>query len=57
MSDDLTPYDGEWVAMRDGKVIAHAPDEEGLRADPAVRDGDDVYPIGDPATGFYMIGV
>jgi hypothetical protein len=45
------------VAVRDGKVVAHAADEETLRANPAVRDSDDVYPVGDPVTGFYMIGV
>ena len=22
---DLTPYQGEWVAIRDNKVVAHAP--------------------------------
>jgi hypothetical protein len=48
---------GSGRAVRDGRVVAHAADEETLRADAAVRDGDDVYPVGDPATGFYMIGV
>ena len=32
MSDDLAEYDGKWVAMRDGRVVAHADDEETLRA-------------------------
>ena len=31
MSDDLAEYDGKWVAMRDGHVVAHADDEETLR--------------------------
>jgi hypothetical protein len=57
MSHDLDNYDGEWVAVRDGQVVAHAPDEETLRADPAVRNGDLVYPIGDRPSGFYMINV
>jgi hypothetical protein len=57
MSPDLDRYDGRWVAVRDGRVVAHAEDEQALRADPAVRDGDDVYPIGDPPSGFYMINV
>jgi hypothetical protein len=26
-----------------------------LRADPAVREGDDVYPIGEPPSGFYFL--
>jgi uncharacterized protein DUF5678 len=54
---DLSNFDGEWVAVRDGKVVAHSPDEETLRADPNVRDGDDIYPVGDPPSGFYMINV
>jgi hypothetical protein len=54
---DLSPYDGQWVAVRDGKVIANAPDEGALHADPSVREGDDVYPIGDPPSGFYLINV
>jgi hypothetical protein len=54
---DLEPYDGKWVAVRGSKVVAHAEDEEALRAHPAVREGDDVYPVGDPPSGFYMINV
>jgi hypothetical protein len=54
---DLSPYDGQWVAVRNGKVIANALDEGALRADPNVREGDDVYPIGDPPSGFYLINV
>jgi hypothetical protein len=57
MTADLEAYDGKWVAVRDGEVVAHAPDEETLRADPAVQAGDDVYPVGDPPSGFYMINV
>ena len=57
LSQDLDDYDGRWVAVRDGKVVAHGDDEESLRADPAVRDGDLVYPIGDPPSGFYLINV
>jgi len=52
---DLQHYDGQWVAVRDGRVVAAAADEEALRADPAVQEGDDVYPIGDPPSGFYFI--
>jgi hypothetical protein len=57
LSQNLDDYDGRWVAVRDGKVVAHGDDEELLRADPAVRDGDLVYPIGDPPSGFYLINV
>ena len=52
---DLQHYEGQWVAVREGVVVASAPDEEALRADPAVQEGDDVYPIGDPPSGFYFI--
>ena len=57
LSQNLDAYDGRWVAVRDGKVVANGDDEESLRADPAVRDGDLVYPIGDPPSGFYLINV
>jgi hypothetical protein len=54
---ELDDYDGKWVAVRDGEVVAHADDEDTLRAHPKVRESDDVYPIGDPPSGFYMINV
>jgi hypothetical protein len=50
---DLQHYDGQWVAVRDGRVVASAANEEAVRADPAVREEDDVYPIGEPP--FYFI--
>jgi hypothetical protein len=53
--DDLEHYDGRWVALRDGKVVAHASDAETLQADPAVRETDDVFPVGQPPSGFYTI--
>jgi uncharacterized protein DUF5678 len=54
---DLVHYEGQWVAVRDGKVVAHADDEETLRADPELRETDLVYPIGEPPSGFYLINV
>jgi hypothetical protein len=57
LSQELDDYDGQWVAVRDGVVVAHGPDEEALRANASVRDDDLVYPIGDPPSGFYLIGV
>ncbi len=54
---ELEPYNGRWVAVRDGAVIAHAADEQSLRADPAVCESDLVFPIGDPPSGFYLINV
>jgi len=42
--DDLEHYSGKWVALRDGRVVAHDPDPEQLRANPEVRDTDDIFP-------------
>ena len=53
--DDLEHYDGEWVAVRDGKVVAHDVDPEALQANPAVLPTDDVFPVGDPPSGFYTV--
>jgi hypothetical protein len=55
--DDLEHYTGEWVAMRDNRVVAHNPDEAALRADPAVLESDSIFPVGDPPSGFYLINV
>jgi len=57
MSDDLAEYDGKWVAMRDGRVVAHAEDEEKLREHPDVVDSDLLFPVGEPPSGFYLINV
>jgi hypothetical protein len=57
MSDDLGQYEGKWVAMRDGSVVAHADDEETLRADADVAPTDLLFPVGEPPSGFYLINV
>ena len=57
LSQNLDDYDGRWIAVRAGVIVAHAEDEESLRADLAVEDGDLLYPIGDPPSGFYLINV
>ena len=56
-ADDLDPYDGQWVAVRGGRVVAHGDDEETVRRNPAVADGDLLFPVGEPPSGFYMINV
>jgi hypothetical protein len=53
--DDLEHYTGEWVAMRDGKVIAHHPQLEELQASPEVQPTDAVFPVGEPPAGFYTV--
>lgn len=57
LSQELDHYDGRWVAMRRGVIVAHAEDEESLRVHPDIQEGDQLFPVGPPATGFYMIGV
>jgi hypothetical protein len=52
---DLEHFTGEWVAMRDGRVVAHHPDPEVLKAHASVAESDDVFPIGEPPTGFYFV--
>ena len=54
---DLQAYEGRWVAMRDGAVVADAQDEEEIRAHEAVRDTDLLFPVGEPPSGFYLINV
>jgi hypothetical protein len=54
---DLEPYDGQWVAVRGDRVVASADDQEALQAHPKVRETDDMYPVGDPPSGFYMVNV
>jgi hypothetical protein len=57
MTLELGPYENTWVAVRGEEVVASAADEQSLRADPAVQDGDDVYPVGEPPSGFYLLNV
>ena len=54
---DLEAYDGRWVAMRDGVVVADALDEDGIRTHDAVQETDLVFPVGEPPSGFYLINV
>ncbi|MDX6566805.1 MAG: hypothetical protein QOE10_2467, partial [Gaiellales bacterium] len=53
--DDLEHYTGQWVAVRDGTVVAHDADPAALQANPAVLPTDDVFPVGDPPSGFYTV--
>ena len=38
--EDLTPYEGQWVALREGRVIASDLDAVALRDNPAVSEDD-----------------
>jgi hypothetical protein len=52
---DLEHYTGEWVALRDGIVVAHDVDPQALQAHPDVRPTDDLFPVGEPPSGFYTV--
>lgn len=43
--DDLRDYAGEWVALRDGRVVASNIDAVALRNDPKVRSSDDLLQV------------
>lgn len=49
----LAGYEGKWVAIRDGVVIAAAETLEELRQIPDVRRDDAVYVVPEPSTYFY----
>jgi hypothetical protein len=57
MTEDLQAYDGRWVALRDGRVVADGDDEEAVRGHGSVQEGDLVFPVGEPPSGFYLINV
>lgn len=52
--EDLKPYAGRWVALRDGRVIANASDGVTLRDDPAVRADDMILPVPRHPGGTYI---
>lgn len=43
--DDLEPYAGQWVALRDGHVIASDLDSSALRHHPEVLETDTLMPV------------
>lgn len=53
--EDLTPYAGSWVAIRDGKVVASALDSVELRDKPDVHDDDVLMPVPDRTEGVYIL--
>jgi hypothetical protein len=53
--EDLTPYAGSWVAIRDGKVVATALDSVELRDKPEVHDDDVLMPVPDQTAGVYIL--
>lgn len=53
--DDLSPYAGRWVALRDGRVIASALDAVTLRKDPKVGEDDVLIPVRRHGTGINVL--
>jgi hypothetical protein len=53
--EDLTPYAGSWVAIRDGKVIASALDSVELRNSPDVDEDDFLMPVPDKGSGTFFL--
>jgi len=53
--EDLTPYAGSWVAIRDGKVVATALDAVELRETDDVREDDFLMPVPDSAAGVFIL--
>ena len=45
--EDLASYAGQWVAVRDGKVIASDLDAVALRNHPEVASDDELLPVPD----------
>ena len=53
--EDLSPYAGSWVAIRNGKVMASALDPVELREKPEVDDDDVLLPVTDRTDGVYIL--
>lgn len=53
--EDLSPYAGQWVALRDGLVVASDIDAVSLRANPGVRESDTLIPVPLGGPGVFML--
>ena len=53
--EDLTPYAGRWVALRDGQVIATNIDAVALRDDPEVTSEDTLLPVPPGGEGIHIL--
>jgi hypothetical protein len=52
--EDLTPYVGQWVALRDGYVVASDVDPLALRTHPDVREDDAILKVAPPRGGYFL---
>jgi hypothetical protein len=53
--DDLSPYEGQWVVIRDGHVVAYGRDTAKLRELPNVLDSDIFVTVPPPGLMFYEV--
>ena len=54
-TEDLRPYAGQWVALRDGRVIEHALDPVTLRRRPGITTDDQILVVPDGDTGVFIL--
>ncbi|WP_249021044.1 hypothetical protein [Conexibacter sp. S30A1] len=55
VTDDLAPYEGAWVAVRDGRIVASALTPVELRDDPQVQDTDALIPVPRAADATFIL--
>lgn len=55
VEEDLAPYSGSWVAVREGKVVASALDAIELRDQPGVRDDDWLILVPSGTDGAFLL--
>ena len=53
--DDLAAYAGQWVALRDGLVVASDLDPVALRDHPDVRKDDLLVPVPTPGDNIHIL--
>jgi hypothetical protein len=54
-AEDLEPYRGMWVAIRDGRIIASDLDPVALRDNPEVQPTDTLTPVPAQRDGIYVL--
>lgn len=52
--EDLAPYAGQWVALREGVVVAADLNPVSLRDNPAVQASDALQPVPTHSTGAFI---
>jgi hypothetical protein len=55
IQDDLRPYEGQWVAIRNGHAVAHDFDLGRLYQSPDVDPGDLIVAVPSPVDGPYLL--